>query len=437
MSENIKGLDRNDLSLSKQVQKAIVVSGEETIAGINRQDLQLSKEVIKVQIIGGVPGIDELTRETINTKVLDGRDFDLWQIRFGGTKVITDTVLHSTKGIKLTASGGSAAIRNNSIRRFMIKDRKYITVFVYVENRENIDTLYFYLAEDLNYTNYASYQFGPNTLVEGWNELRIDLTKPNEQEGIIPDSVGSIQMLIGPKGDAPLSVTFDSIFTTESSKKASVIFTFDDGWTNQYDTIFPLMLERGFKGCMAVVSNFLGVEQDFMQPDNAKEMHSFGWDIFNHTANHLNLTTLTSEQVAQEVEDCATWLINNGMPEAARILAYPYGGHNEMVVDTLTGSLIYARTLVEGIEPSYPLERLKGKTRNVLNFPLATLKGYVDEAVKLNSTVVFCLHKVGPVPDEFETTLLTDTFTGLLDYVYSLKNSLEVITLTEWLKTNY
>lgn len=56
MSENIKGLDRNDLSLSKQVQKAIVVSGEENIAGINRQDLQLSKEVIKVQIIGGGGG---------------------------------------------------------------------------------------------------------------------------------------------------------------------------------------------------------------------------------------------------------------------------------------------------------------------------------------------------------------------------------------------
>ncbi|MGE7093573.1 polysaccharide deacetylase family protein [Lysinibacillus sp. NPDC048646] len=250
---------------------------------------------------------------------------------------------------------------------------------------------------------------------------------------IIQEQLGHVNIQVE---SSIVKVTFDSIFAGETTKKPSVIFTFDDAWTSQYEIAFAMMLERGFKGNIGVISNWIGIEDEIMSESQIEEMHRHGWDMFNHSANHKNLTNVTVETAVSEVLTCKNWLNERGYNRASTILAYPYGVHNKEIVEALQPHLRYARTLVEGLEPTFPLEALIGKIKNVLTLPAATLMSYVDQAITTQSTLVFCLHKIGTEQDEWETTYNRNDFSTLLDYIYEKKDLIDVKTISEWVSGN-
>ncbi|MEY9975312.1 polysaccharide deacetylase family protein [Lysinibacillus sp. RC79] len=377
------------------------------------------------------------TSKSDGTMVLDGSTESNWVKRYGyAMHVDNEHTLHAKQGITAVSNGTATAIRNNNIRPFILKNRQILTMFVYVENSKNVTGLAIYLANDIEYASYRSYEFGANTLVEGWNELRIDLNSQTENEGPFDSSVKSVQLVVVAREEMISKVTFDSIFVGEATKKPSVIFTFDDAWTSQYELAFPMMLERGFKGNIGVISNWVGKEVDIMTESQIEEMYRYGWDMFNHTANHPNLTNVSVETAVNEILSCKRWLNERGYDRASNILAYPYGGHNKEIVKALQPHLHYARTLVEGLEPTFPLEVLKGKTKNVLTLPAATVINYVDQAITTQSTLVFCLHKIGTEQDEWGTTYNRSDFATLLDYIYEKKDLIDVKTISEWVSEN-
>ncbi len=431
---SLTGEEREDLYVTQGVHKVILASATEQIEGMGREDLYLRPEVFKV-ILTNDQEANKVS--TVGTKTLDGSETSKWVLR-NGTAAEADEVniLHTTRGIKLISDGVNTTVRNNNVRPFRIHDQKYLTIFLYVSGRVHFNTFYLYLATDINYTNYVSYELLSDTLVDGWNEIRIDLSKTSEAEGTMSEAVKSVQLVLSPKPDRYVEITFDSLFVGQIERKAQAVFTFDDGWRNSYDTVFPLMLEYGFRGSIGIVSNWIDNDPDYMTSEQVREMYDFGWDMFNHTANHKNLANITPAEVVAEVTTCTEWLETRGYKRASRLLAYPYGAHSEETVEALRPHLVYARTLVEGYEPQYPIDALKGKTKNVVTYPIEQLKGYVDEAIRLNSSIIFCLHKVDDTPDEWDTTLNTQTFKELLAYLYSLSDSISVKTLSEWVNTN-
>ncbi|MGE7091257.1 polysaccharide deacetylase family protein [Lysinibacillus sp. NPDC048646] len=361
-------------------QKFVIPNGE----GVDFSKLKMLRDALGSPIpqyydieTGGFSAITIGTNNTSKpngTMVLDGSYEVDWVKRYGyEMRADNNHMLHAKQGITAISNGTATAIRNNNIRPFSLTNRKTMTMFVYVENRENLTGLAIYLANDIDYTSYRSYEFGANTLVEGWNELRIDLNSPTESEGLFDSSIKSVQLLVASVEFSIVKVTFDSIFVGEATKKPSVIFTFDDAWTSQYEIAFPMMLERGFKGNIGVISNWIGIEDEIMSESQIEEMHRHGWDMFNHSANHKNLTNVTVETAVSEVLTCKNWLNERGYNRASTILAYPYGVHNKEIVEALQPHLQYARTLVEGLEPTFPLEALIGKTKNVLTLPAAIL----------------------------------------------------------------
>ncbi|WP_369128058.1 polysaccharide deacetylase family protein [Lysinibacillus sp. CNPSo 3705] len=66
-----------------------------------------------------------------------------------------------------------------------------------------------------------------------------------------------------------------------------------------------------------------------------KELYNYGWDLFNHTVTHQDLSTLSINCIQAELDGCREWLIFNGFSRTADFVAYPYGGYNNDVLEVM------------------------------------------------------------------------------------------------------
>lgn len=391
---------------------------------------------IPKQVVTQQPASTTTYKRDPSTLILDGSITANWA-KWYGNAVVADAVnlKNATKGIKITDNGVGTAMRNNTIRPFTLKGRKNVTAFVYIENAKSIVELSFYFATATNYSSYVSYKKVNNTLTDGWNEVMLDLTKPTEGDPatVLANKIVSFQVRLQTNTGETSNVTFDSMYLNKVYKP-SVIFTFDDGWSSQYTNAFPMLMERGFKGNVGVVPSLVGTA-NYATLAQLQEMQRYGWDIFNHTYNHKDLTSITTAEARQEVALCKNWMNQNGFTKASDVLAYPFGAHNVALVNALKNDVRYARSLVEGLEANYPIEPLRGRTRNLINLPASSIIAYIDDAIRTGGTLVICGHRIEDTVDSTVKYSKAD-FATILDYLYDNRDKVEVKTLTEWISEN-
>ena len=100
-----------------------------------------------------------------------------------------------------------------------------------------------------------------------------------------------------------------------------VSLNFDDGFASQ--SVAPSMLDaHGMKGTFYVNSNTIGIG-GFLSWANLTAYQADGHEIAGHTLDHLDLSTISLDQVNAQVCQDRTNLINHGF--AATDFAYPYG----------------------------------------------------------------------------------------------------------------
>jgi peptidoglycan/xylan/chitin deacetylase (PgdA/CDA1 family) len=132
------------------------------------------------------------------------------------------------------------------------------------------------------------------------------------------------------------TITPDQLLTYLKSGKElpdkPIMLTFDDGYLDNYTNAYPIMKKYGFTATIFVVTNLVNHDERFMTWDQVKEMQKNGFVFGSHTVNHISLTTLTSEQVMNE--------LNQSRDEIARQLgkvptyfAYPTGTYNTGIED--------------------------------------------------------------------------------------------------------
>lgn len=120
-----------------------------------------------------------------------------------------------------------------------------------------------------------------------------------------------------------------------------VFLTFDDGFLDTVHTALPRMRERGFSGMVFVLPRHLdeGAALDWPEVAGeavrrpalmrsidwpmAEELVEAGWEIGSHTLTHARLTTLSDEDLRQELLDSRR-LIADRLGRCDT-LAYPFG----------------------------------------------------------------------------------------------------------------
>jgi peptidoglycan/xylan/chitin deacetylase (PgdA/CDA1 family) len=118
-----------------------------------------------------------------------------------------------------------------------------------------------------------------------------------------------------------------------------VLLTFDDGYQNNADYLFPLLEKYNFKATIFLPTQYLGGRNDWDGGTEAlmsvatlraapPARVEFGW----HSHQHQNYRHLPLAQALADLHQCQAALAQAGLP-AVPVLAYPYGGYPKKPAD--------------------------------------------------------------------------------------------------------
>jgi peptidoglycan/xylan/chitin deacetylase (PgdA/CDA1 family) len=145
-------------------------------------------------------------------------------------------------------------------------------------------------------------------------------------------------------------VTFEDAVHGPAAERA-VAITFDDAFRSVFELARPILEHHRMPATVFVPTSFAGTETPMswtgigqwtqseyetelmpMSWEQLGRLAGHGWEIGSHTRSHPRLTVVDQGRLAEELagsrEDCEREL---GLP--CRSLAYPYGDHDQRVVE--------------------------------------------------------------------------------------------------------
>lgn len=114
-----------------------------------------------------------------------------------------------------------------------------------------------------------------------------------------------------------------------------VIVSFDDGYLTNYTYAFPIIQKYGIKSTIFVVTETVGqtVGNPHFTWEQAKTMQKSGLvSIQSHTFSHNDMQTLDNFQIERELR-LSKYLVEKNLGTKCDILAFPFGSHNQQIVD--------------------------------------------------------------------------------------------------------
>jgi peptidoglycan/xylan/chitin deacetylase (PgdA/CDA1 family) len=119
--------------------------------------------------------------------------------------------------------------------------------------------------------------------------------------------------------------------------RKTVVLTFDDGWRSFKEFAYPILKELGYPATLFIYTDFIGARIALSWAE-LKELAQEGFDVQAHSKTHEDMRRKPTESEdeytrrmqAELVQPMALFQQRVGQPP--RILAYPYGAHDEGVV---------------------------------------------------------------------------------------------------------
>jgi peptidoglycan/xylan/chitin deacetylase (PgdA/CDA1 family) len=122
----------------------------------------------------------------------------------------------------------------------------------------------------------------------------------------------------------------------------TVIITFDDGYSDNFDFALPILSELRLVATFYVLPKYI----DKLNVWNSKVLYrcshmswaqvrllaEIGCEIGNHTLHHLSLSSIPPDQWCTEIVDSKK-ILEDGLGQAVNSFSYPYGIYNENLRD--------------------------------------------------------------------------------------------------------
>ena len=272
-----------------------------------------------------------------------------------------------------------------------------------------------------------------NGMHQGWNLISAGRADFTSGPGLMwTDPIVAVRLELWPQAGKSATVRFDDLRFGVTATPA-VVISFDDGLRSVYTTAYPIMAARGLTGTAYVVSGDVG------QSENAtlaqlKTLYAAGWDVANHTVTHPDaLTTLSLARIEQELSGCASYLTANGMPRAARDVAYPAGEYNATVLQAMpatgmqTGRMVSCRPEVLPIDEPF---MIAASTTDPSTLSVAQVEARIDQAINDGGVVHLFFHDVVPTVTDPTYEISSANFTSICDYI--VQHGLASMTISQF-----
>jgi peptidoglycan/xylan/chitin deacetylase (PgdA/CDA1 family) len=138
-----------------------------------------------------------------------------------------------------------------------------------------------------------------------------------------------------------------------------VVLTFDDSAKSHFTVAMPLLKEYGFGATFFITEGFDFPEnkRDYMTWAEIRELHDAGFEIGNHTRDHLGITDQTVGRLSEQLEGIAARCREHGIPQPVTF-AWPGNAWTPAAFDVLKRhGILFAR---RGGAPEYPYEEGRG-----------------------------------------------------------------------------
>lgn len=126
----------------------------------------------------------------------------------------------------------------------------------------------------------------------------------------------------------------ETLFADEfgPTERNSVIFTFDDGYEDNYTYMFPLAKKYNIKVTVFMIGYKID-KPGYLSSEQIKEMSDSGLVQFgSHTLDHPSLISLSEQGIREQFEG-TSWLISEITGKPVTTVAYPSGDYNETVME--------------------------------------------------------------------------------------------------------
>ncbi len=215
---------------------------------------------------------------------------------------------------------------------------------------------------------------------------------------------------------------------------ACAVIVMDDGWQTQYTRGYKMLSRYGFKACIAVVPSFVD-DSGYMTYRQLAEVYMDGWDLLNHTYDHVDLTALDPNSQTTQLTATRDWLEKHKFMRGSNVAVYPNGSFTEETIQALKENGFAAglslRTVWDA-ETGYTREDIE--VCNLLSDrTFYEIKQAIDKAVNNKSAVIFMLHKIEPVTEDSKMQLSEEMLLQVADYLNENKDRIRVVTMTELL----
>lgn len=138
-----------------------------------------------------------------------------------------------------------------------------------------------------------------------------------------------------------------------------VVLTFDDSAKSHYTVVRPILKKYGFGGTFLITEgfDFPTNKKDYMTWKQIAQLHQEGFEIGNHTKDHLGITDNTFGRLHEQLEGIERRCQEHGIPKPVTF-AWPGNAISAKAFSTLSKhGILFAR---RGGAPEYPYERGRG-----------------------------------------------------------------------------
>ena len=139
-----------------------------------------------------------------------------------------------------------------------------------------------------------------------------------------------------------------------------VVLTFDDGVKSDFTFVAPLLKGYGFGATFFITEglNFLTDKERYMTWEEIHKLHKEGFEIGNHTKNHINVKNASKKELRAELEHIDKRCKEHGIP-VPNTFCYPGYNLSRMAVEVLEEKgYLFAR---RGVAPEFPYSRDGGR----------------------------------------------------------------------------